>query len=166
MAEPTLTDDELKDRIRAIKGDEEHLSYERRMLHGRIDVVRSEILARLDRRAGTAEASEDPLADLVKRLSEALTHAGPPPIAAELERFGAGDDAPAAASVDADGGLDDLLPELHLLADTELAALVRSLTAQEQRTSARRQELHRELDRFRAQHVARLQERFAATGGE
>ena len=43
---------------------------------------------------------------------------------------------------------------------------MRVLTLRERRASARRQELHRELDRLRAEHVARLQERFAATGGE
>jgi hypothetical protein len=163
MADQVLTDDELRDRIRAIKADEETVSYERRMLHGRIDVVRSEILARLQRRAGADDASDDPLADLVRRLSAALTHSGPPPIADELERFGAGEGAPAAVD---DSAADDALPELHLLADDELASLVRSLTAREMQTSARRQDLHRELDRFRAEHVARLQERFATSGEE
>ena len=55
MGDTSLTDDELRDRIREVKRDEEQVSYERRLLHGRIDVVRSEILARIDRRAGVEQ---------------------------------------------------------------------------------------------------------------
>jgi|SRR3954470_11970895 hypothetical protein len=161
MSDSSISDDELRDRIREVKRDEEQVSYERRMLHGRIDVVRSEILARVDRRTGVEEPSDD-LADLVRRLSDALTHTGPPPIDEELERFGATDEL---ATQPGDDTLEEL-PELPPLADDELTHLVRVLMAHEARTSARRQELHRELDKLRAEHVARLQERFAATGGE
>jgi hypothetical protein len=161
MPDSSFSDDELRDRIREVKRDEEQVSYERRMLHGRIDVVRSEILARIDRRTGVEEASDD-LSDLVRRLSDALTHTGPPPIDEELERFGATDEL---AAQPGDDTLEEL-PELPPLADAELTHLVRVLMAHEARTSARRQELHRELDKLRAEHVARLQERFAATGGE
>ena len=61
MGDTSLTDDELRDRIREVKRDEEQVSYERRLLHGRIDVVRSEILARIDRRAGVEHDDADPL---------------------------------------------------------------------------------------------------------
>jgi hypothetical protein len=162
MPDSSFSDDELRDRIREVKRDEEQVSYERRMLHGRIDVVRSEILARIDRRTGVEDDSPDDLADLVRRLSDALTHTGPPPIDEELERFGTSD---ALADQPGDDTLEEL-PELPPLADAELTHLVRVLMAHEARTSARRQELHRELDKLRAEHVARLQERFAATGGE
>jgi len=164
MGDETFSDDELRDRIREVKREEEQISYERRLLHGRIDVVRSEILTRIERRAGVEHHDADPLQDLVRRLSDALTHTGPPPIDDELAKLGAdeGDAAPAAADADE---LEEL-PELTALEDAELTQLVRALTAREQRTSARRQELHRELDKLRAEHVARLQERFAATGGE
>jgi hypothetical protein len=164
MGDETFSDDELRDRIREVKREEEQISYERRLLHGRIDVVRSEILTRIERRAGVEHHDADPLQDLVRRLSDALTHTGPPPIDDELAKLGAdeGDAAPAAADTDE---LEEL-PELTALEDAELTQLVRALTAREQRTSARRQELHRELDKLRAEHVARLQERFAATGGE
>ena len=161
MSDSSFSDDELRDRIREVKRDEEQVSYERRMLHGRIDVVRSEILARVDRRTGVEESSDD-LADLVRRLSDALTHTGPPPIDEELERFGASDEL---SDQPGDDTIEEL-PELAPLADEELTHLVRVLMAHEARTSARRQELHRELDKLRAEHVARLQERFAATGGE
>ena len=163
MSDSSFSDDELRDRIREVKRDEEQVSYERRMLHGRIDVVRSEILARVDRRTGVEHSpDDDPLQELVRRLSDALTHTGPPPIDEELERFGASDEL---ADQPGDDTLEEL-PELPPLADEELTHLVRVLMAHEARTSARRQELHRELDKLRAEHVARLQERLAATGGE
>jgi hypothetical protein len=165
MAETSLSDDELRDRIREVKREEEQVSYERRLLHGRIDVVRSEILTRIDRRAGVEHHDADPLQDLVRRLSDALTHTGPPPIDDELAKLGADDDEDPTALAADDEPLEEL-PELTALEDAELTHLVRVLTAREQRTSARRQELHRELDKLRAEHVARLQERFAATGGE
>ena len=164
MGDTSLTDDELRDRIREVKREEEQVSYERRLLHGRIDVVRSEILARIDRRAGVEHDDADPLQDLVRRLSDALTHTGPPPIDDELARLGAEEED--AADVAADDAPLDELPELTALEDADLTHLVRVLTSRERRASARRQELHRELDRLRAEHVARLQERFAATGGE
>ena len=165
MGDETFSDDELRDRIREVKREEEQISYERRLLHGRIDVVRSEILTRIERRAGVEHPDADPLQDLVRRLSDALTHTGPPPIDDELAKLGAADDEDAAALAADDEPLEEL-PELTALEDAELTHLVRVLTAREQRTSARRQELHRELDKLRAEHVARLQERFAATGGE
>jgi hypothetical protein len=164
MAETSLSDDELRDRIREVKREEEQVSYERRLLHGRIDVVRSEILTRIDRRAGVEHHDADPLQDLVRRLSDALTHTGPPPIDDELARLGAEEED--ADDIAADDEPLEELPELTALGDGELTHLVRVLTVRERRTSARRQELHRELDRLRAEHVARLQERFAATGGE
>src|SRR5258706_11013026 len=125
MSDSSFSDEELRDRIREVKRDEEQVSYERRMLHGRIDVVRSEILARIDRRAGVEESAEDPLQDLVRRLSDALTHTGPPPIDEELERFGSTDE------LDDQPGDDSLeeLPELPPLADDELTHLVRVLMA-------------------------------------
>ena len=57
MSDSSFSDDELRDRIREVKRDEEQVSYERRMLHGRIDVVRSEILARIDRRTGVEQCT-------------------------------------------------------------------------------------------------------------
>ena len=163
MSDSSFSDDELRDRIREVKRDEEQVSYERRMLHGRIDVVRSEILARIDRRTGVEQAPDDPLQDLVRRLSDALTHTGPPPIDEELERFGSSDElAPEPGDELARGAA----RARRRSRTAELTHLVRVLMAHEARTSARRQELHRELDKLRAEHVARLQERFAATGGE
>ena len=156
--EQNLTDDELRERLRDGKRSEEQLSYERRMLHGRIDVVRSEILARVDRGRGIEHLAGD-LDDLVARLTEALTHKGPPPIEAELAEFGHADDGPGEVV-----SLDEAMPDVTVLSDSELAGLVRSLTPDEKRTSALRQELHRTLDLLRAENVARLQKKYAGDG--
>lgn len=43
----TLSDDELKTLIRELTKEENELSYRRRMLHGRIDILRAERTARL-----------------------------------------------------------------------------------------------------------------------
>ena len=99
----------------------------------------------------------------MRRLSDALTHTGPPPIDEELERFGSSEELAARARR---RHASTSCPSSTPLEDAELTHLVRVLMAHEARTSARRQELHRELDKLRAEHVARLQERFAATGGE
>jgi hypothetical protein len=158
LPESGLTDEALRDRIREVKRDEESISYERRLLHGKIDVVRSEIIARMKRGSGDAPEGADSLEGLVQRLTDALTHTGPPPLDDELARFGHADD-PAGD----DASVGDVLPELSSLGDAELAGLVKALTARERRTSARRQELHRELDRLRSDHVARLQQKYSDT---
>ncbi len=157
--DPTLTDDDVRERLRAARRAEEDLSFQRRILHGRIDVVRSEILARVDRGRGVDHVVGD-LDDLVARLKEALTHKGPPPIEAELAEFGHADDGAGAPVT-----VEDELPDLTELSDSDLAGLVRSLGDEERRTSAERQELHRALDVLRASHVARLQKKFAGDGG-
>ena len=153
-----LTDDELKERLRVARGREDDLSFQRRMLHGRIDVVRSEILARVDRGRGVDHVVGD-LDDLVARLTEALTHKGPPPIEAELAEFGHADDGPGEVV-----SLDEAMPDITVMSDADLAGLVRSLSADERRTSALRQELHRTLDLLRAENVARLQKKYADDG--
>ncbi len=158
MPEAGLSDEALRDRIRTAKHEEEQVSFERRMLHGRIDVVRSEILARIGRRDGAPASSGDDLQDLVSRLSAALTHEGPPPIDDELARLGAEVEEMEPADLEP-------LAELGTLDDAELAGLVRALTQRERQTSARRQELHRELDELRTEHVARLQQRYADDAG-
>ena len=56
------------------------------MLHGHIDLLRAEIIARLRDRDG--EASEHLAASDVEQLSEILAHRGPPlELPAELERL-------------------------------------------------------------------------------
>lgn len=65
----TLTDDDLREMIRGLEREEDEISLQRRVLHGRIDILRAELVARLREQVNTGEAR---LAD-VERLSEILT---------------------------------------------------------------------------------------------
>ena len=65
----TLTDDDLRVMIRDLEKEEDEISFRRRVLHGRIDILRAELVARLREQVRAGEAQ---LAD-VERLSEILT---------------------------------------------------------------------------------------------
>ena len=65
----TLTDDDLRTMIRDLEKEEDDISFRRRVLHGRIDILRAELVARLREQVSAGEAQ---LAD-VGRLSEILT---------------------------------------------------------------------------------------------
>jgi len=64
----TLTDDDLRTMIRELEQEEDEISFKRRVLHGRIDILRAELVARLREQVSAGEAQ---LAD-VERLSEIL----------------------------------------------------------------------------------------------
>ena len=64
----TLTDDDLRGMIRELEAEEDEVSFRRRVLHGRIDILRAELVARLREQVSAGEAK---LAD-VGRLSEIL----------------------------------------------------------------------------------------------
>ena len=64
----TLTDDDLRVMIRELEKEEDEISFRRRVLHGRIDILRAELVARLREQVSAGEAQ---LAD-VERLSEIL----------------------------------------------------------------------------------------------
>jgi len=66
---PTLSDDDLRIMIRDLEKEEDDVSFQRRMLHGRIDILRAELVARLREQVSAGEAK---LAD-VGRLSEILS---------------------------------------------------------------------------------------------
>ena len=65
---PTLGDDDLRAMIRQLEKEEDEISFRRRVLHGRIDILRAELVARLREQVSAGEAK---LAD-VERLSEIL----------------------------------------------------------------------------------------------
>jgi hypothetical protein len=64
-----MTDDDLREMIRGLEREEDEISLQRRVLHGRIDILRAELVARLREQVNAGEAQ---LAD-VERLSEILT---------------------------------------------------------------------------------------------
>jgi len=65
----TMSDDDLRVLIRELEKEEDEVSFQRRVLHGRIDILRAELVARLREQVSAGEAK---LAD-VGRLSEILT---------------------------------------------------------------------------------------------
>jgi hypothetical protein len=69
----TLTDDDLRMMIRELEKEEDEISFRRRVLHGRIDILRAELVARLREQVSAGEAQ---LAD-VERLSQILTSRAP-----------------------------------------------------------------------------------------
>ena len=70
-----LSDDELKGLIERYQDEEREVSFRRRMLHGYIDMLRTELVARL-RESGGKSVLED--VD-VERLTDILAAKAPPP---------------------------------------------------------------------------------------
>jgi hypothetical protein len=68
----SMTDGELKEVIRELTEEEMEISYKRRILHGKIDILRAELVSRLREQHRDGEASisgED-----VQRLSDILAN--------------------------------------------------------------------------------------------
>jgi hypothetical protein len=70
----TLSDAELKELIASLEEEENEISYRRRLLHGKIDILRAELVARLKKKGEGELAQVD-----VDRLSEILSGKGAPP---------------------------------------------------------------------------------------
>jgi hypothetical protein len=51
----SLADQELKDLIKQLREEEMEVSYQRRILHGRIDILRAELVNRLRKKDETGE---------------------------------------------------------------------------------------------------------------
>ena len=74
----TLSDDDLHHLISELEAEEDDLSYKRRLLHGKIDMLRAE---RTARRKGEGEKALAEHVD-VEKLSEILSGKATPPPAA------------------------------------------------------------------------------------
>jgi hypothetical protein len=72
----SLTDQELKDLIKEMTDEEIEVSYKRRLLHGKIDILRAELVNRLRRKDESGELVISG-AD-VQRLTDILTGNYPP----------------------------------------------------------------------------------------
>jgi hypothetical protein len=70
-----LNDDELKTLIEDLEQQEREVSYERRLLHGKIDILRAELVARLQRSGGQSVLDQVD----VDRLTEILAGKAAPP---------------------------------------------------------------------------------------
>jgi hypothetical protein len=82
-----LSDVELRDLIRRLLTEEQEISYRRRLLHGKIDILRAELVVRLHRHV---EDGESPLHEVdLDKLSEILAVKAAPQISDEdLEELG------------------------------------------------------------------------------
>jgi anti-sigma-K factor RsiG len=71
----SLSDDDLKQLIDDLMRQENEVSYQRRLLHGRIDILRTELVARLQKTGGKSVLDHLD----VERLTEILTAKAAPP---------------------------------------------------------------------------------------
>ena len=66
----SLSDQELKDLIKQLTAEEQEISYKRRILHGRIDILRAELVNRLRKKH---EGGEDVISGAdVRKLTDIL----------------------------------------------------------------------------------------------
>ena len=65
----SLTDDQLKAMIGDLEQQEREVSYQRRILHGKIDILRAELVSRLQVSGGRSVLDQD----IVDRLTDILT---------------------------------------------------------------------------------------------
>jgi RNA polymerase-interacting CarD/CdnL/TRCF family regulator len=71
----SLSDDQLKEMISELERQERDVSYQRRILHGKIDILRAELVARLQTSGGRSVLDQVD----VDRLTEILTGKAAPP---------------------------------------------------------------------------------------
>ena len=129
----TLSDEELQSRIRELEREEDSISFRRRVLHGRIDVLRAEYVIRL--REHVSDESGVPDAGRGGFLERSIFEGtGEVPEEHELEP----------------------LPDLATLGDDDLREMIRELEREEDDISLRRRFLHGQIDILRAARYARL----------
>lgn len=71
----TLSDEDLKKLIGELEEQEREVSYQRRLLHGRLDILRAELVSRLKKSGGKTVLEQVD----VDRLTEILTGKAVPP---------------------------------------------------------------------------------------
>jgi hypothetical protein len=71
----TMSDDDLKQLIDELTAQEQEISYQRRLLHGKIDILRAELVARLQQTEGRSVLDQLD----VDRLTDILTSKAAPP---------------------------------------------------------------------------------------
>jgi hypothetical protein len=70
----SLSDAELKDLIKQLEAEENEISFQRRLLHGKLDILRAELVARLQQK-GEGELGQVDL----DRLTDILAGKASPP---------------------------------------------------------------------------------------
>lgn len=128
----TLSDQDLEARIRELDQEEDAISFRRRVLHGRIDVLRAEYVSRL--RAHVDDHEEIKTAEPRPLERSIFEGSGEIPEEHELEP----------------------LPDLATIDDAALRSMIRELESEEDDISLRRRFLHGQIDILRAARAHRL----------
>ena len=129
----TLSEDELAAMIGSLEQEEDAISFRRRVLHGRIDILRQEHVERLRRQIEAGELPDHEVDPLARPLYDGT---GEVPPEHELEP----------------------LPDLASLTDDALRAMIRDLEREEDDISLRRRFLHGQIEILRATRYARLRD--------
>jgi len=69
----SLSDDDLKGLIDEYTKEEQEVSYQRRLLHGKIDILRAELVARLQKTGGQSVLDQVDVASLTEILAGKAT---------------------------------------------------------------------------------------------
>lgn len=144
----SMSDAELKGLIGELASTEQEISYSRRILHGKIDLLRAELVNRLRARhdAGQESITDADVAKLTELITTTESDASPGGPLAE------GEPESSAAAASAGEGF----PDLSALSDVELKELIRKLTEEEREISYQRRILHGKIDILRAELVNRM----------
>ena len=125
-----LSDDELSRLLAQLEDGEDSISRRRRLLHGRIDILRAERTGRLKTQVAAGSFQTTPVTSLERPL---YTGTGDMPPEAEL----------------------DPLPDLASLDDDALWAEIRRLEQEEDDISLNRRVMHAQIDIVRAERIKR-----------
>jgi hypothetical protein len=141
----------LRERRQQCRDVEESLSYFRRLVQGRLDIVHAELRRR---EGGNGAAAAPALAELVEQLPEILSGELAPARGMLIDAVAPPDAGDIAAEIDAVLGPEQFaaLPELP---DSALQAAAEQLTVLEHDVSAQRRRLHETIDTLQAEIVNR-----------
>lgn len=135
----TMSITELRAERADLQRTEQRLSYERRLVQGRIDILRAELLARAEHR----EEAGDIAARLAAVLTDRATAGGGDPLGVTSLRV----DVPEGS----EGLFDDQPADLSTLELDELDRLATELEARERDLSEQRREIFAAIDRLAAE---------------
>ena len=132
-----LSEDELSALIRSLEQEEDAISFRRRVLHGRIDILRHEHVGRLRAQVESGSMPQPVAGHEPTQLERPLYEGtGELPPEQELEP----------------------LPDLATISDDDLRSTIRELEHEEDDISLRRRVIHGQIDIFRAARYARIRE--------
>jgi hypothetical protein len=130
----TLTDPELERMLAALERQEESISQRRRLLHGRIDILRAERVARL--KALVEDGALDlPTSDVTIESLERPIFEGTGDLPADQEI--------------------EPMPDLTVITDDDLRAMITGLEHEEDDVSLERRVIHSRIDILRAERTRR-----------